>query len=681
MTEMRDHGAFVIARVQARRSSTLVQLAALAGAAVCVAGAAMLQGPINRQRRDLQLVLQSNIYAELPPKYAWISAAGGTFRGLAADYLWVRADRLKEEGKYYESHQLAKWICTLQPRFAAVWSFQSWNMAYNISVATHTGQERWQWVYNGIRLLRDEGIPNNEKVVSLYHQLAWTWFHKVGDMMDDFQMYYKRTWASTMETLLGPPPVGVPDDEAADFLKPVAEAPATLEELLAARPGVGSLVDELARLGVDVRATTSPQRVFHPLELSFFRPYAKYLQERELATYVAASPGGERPPLAEFFDRAAPEDFQALLAFLRAKVLREQYKMDPAFMHQLTRRLGTEKPVPIDWRTPWSQAIYWGMYGTDKVRTLRKLDPFDLLNTDRIILFSLPTIARHGRYIFRNNVDVPHESFLAMMPDFGYIEPMHRKYIEMGPIYADPETGEKVENRTAEILRSGHINFLETAIVALYLAGREEEAVKYWDYLAVHYPDQFTGKMNERYQVPFRVFIQDLIDEHAGSMRETTMFLHSLFYDAYLSLAAGHGNDFRNRMRSAFELYEDYMRENRDDREARRTLPPFEQMRADALVNALSSPGFPLPMRLTIWAREQEEIRRRAYDAALPVITEHCRAAGLDVARAFPEPPGMAEFRASKVTSRPEDVAREAIRQKQEEEDRLRREGRLRRVE
>ena len=108
-------------------------------------------------------MLQSNIYEELPPEYAWVTAAGGTFRGIAADILWARAEKLKEEGKYYELHQLAKWICTLEPRFGQVWQFQAWNMSYNISVAMHTADERWHWVYNGIRLLRDEGIPNNEK--------------------------------------------------------------------------------------------------------------------------------------------------------------------------------------------------------------------------------------------------------------------------------------------------------------------------------------------------------------------------------------------------------------------------------------------------------------------------------------------------------------------------------------
>jgi hypothetical protein len=172
-----DTDRYVIERVESQRSAHLVQLGALAIAALCIALAAAMQAPINEQRKELKLVLHSDIYKELPPKYAWVAAIGSSFRGLAADFLWTRLENLKQEGKYYEAHQLAQWICTVQPRFPAVWEFQAWNMAYNISVATKTAQERWQWVYNGIRLLRDEGIPNNPRMFALYDSLAWTWFH------------------------------------------------------------------------------------------------------------------------------------------------------------------------------------------------------------------------------------------------------------------------------------------------------------------------------------------------------------------------------------------------------------------------------------------------------------------------------------------------------------------------
>ena len=483
---------YLEARLEARRRSTWIQVAALAGAAACIAAAALLQPPINRQRRDLQLVLGSDIYRELPPKYAWISAAGGTFRGIAADILWARAESLKQEGKYYESHQLAKWICTLQPRFPQVWTFQAWNMSYNISVATHTPRERWQWVYNGIRLLRDEGIPNNERSVLLYHQLAWIWSHKVGNRADDFHWVSKREGAAIMVRLLGPPPAGLRDAETIAWFRPVAEAPPTLAELVRQRPGISGLVDGLAGAGVDVEASTSNDRLLHPLEERFFNPYTAYRLDRQLADLRPQTPADARresphAALWTLLDEAPPDDLAALLAFLRAKVLREQYKMDPRYMLDLTGGLGTDEPVPIDWRTPWAQAMYWAKYGVEKATGVKAAKEMDLLNTDRILLNSLSDLCSQGLYTFRVNLDEPGESFLAAGPDIRYIEAMHRKYLELGRKYA--EKGEDVGETAGETLRSGHVNHLRSAVVALYLAGRKDQARHYLEYQAINYKD------------------------------------------------------------------------------------------------------------------------------------------------------------------------------------------------
>ena len=61
-------------------------------------------------------------------------------------------------------------------------------MAWNISVTTYTPEERWNWVYNGVKLLRDEGIPLNPRAVNLYKQLAWTYNNKMSETLDDFHM-------------------------------------------------------------------------------------------------------------------------------------------------------------------------------------------------------------------------------------------------------------------------------------------------------------------------------------------------------------------------------------------------------------------------------------------------------------------------------------------------------------
>ena len=645
MAVLPNSAEHIEARLEAQRASTLVQVGALIGAALCIAGAALLQNPINTQRKELQLVLQSNIYKELPPKYAWVSAAGGTFRGIAADILWARAEQLKQDGKYYELHQLAKWITTLQPRFPQVWQFQSWNMSYNISVATKTAPERWQWVYNGIRLIRDEGIPNNEKSIPLYQQLAWTWFHKVGDRMDDFHMTYKRVWAATMETLLGPPPVAVSNKEAIDWFRPVAEAPQRLEELLEKHPKLAKTVDDLAAAGVDVNAGTSSQNLFHPLEENFFRPWTRYQREVSLAAYYKEPPkrSPQQQRLVEIFEATDPEDMNALLAFLRAKVLREQYKMDPQYMLDLTGRIGSSEPLPIDWRTPWAQGLYWAMYGADKARELKNAKEFDKLSVDRIVLFALKTLAKSGRYVFRLNLDDPMQSFLNMLPDLRYIDAMHAKYLELGKEHL--EEGEDPGNTAGETLRSGHVNELHDAIVNLYLAGRVEDARKYLEYLAVNYKELYTGRIQEQYLQSVDDFVWNQVKDMSDSYNTANAMIYSLLHAGFWGLASGYGDELAARQALAATLYRKYQEDKLRDPEGRRSLPPFEQMVANALGQFVTDPGTPMAIRAMVWQREPDTVKQRIYDFILPELKRQAEMVNFDVDKAFPEPAGMEEYR------------------------------------
>ncbi len=194
------------ARHSAERREWVTQAFALAVVAVCFVGAGLLVGPISEIRKERQLVIDPASIKGLPPDIALLGKLG-TFRALAIDWASIRADRLKDEGKTYEALQLHLTVCRLAPRFPKVWINAAWNMAYNISVMKYTPEARWQWVQNGIRILRDEGITYNPKAVSLYKELAWIYWHKIGDFMDDEHLNYKRALAVEMEQVLGPPPV------------------------------------------------------------------------------------------------------------------------------------------------------------------------------------------------------------------------------------------------------------------------------------------------------------------------------------------------------------------------------------------------------------------------------------------------------------------------------------------
>ena len=183
------------------------KLALLALALVCLAGVARFQQALNRQREDPQLGLlrMADLGSNAPPALAFTTVALGGFRGLIANALWMRAQDLQTDGKYFEMVQLADWITKLEPTFNQVWVVQAWNMTYNISVKFNDPADRWRWVQRGIELLRDQGLRYCPKEALLYRELAWFYQHKIGQNLDDAHLYYKTALARDMQAALGGP--------------------------------------------------------------------------------------------------------------------------------------------------------------------------------------------------------------------------------------------------------------------------------------------------------------------------------------------------------------------------------------------------------------------------------------------------------------------------------------------
>lgn len=186
--------------------SLSTQLLAIALCVGLIAAAATRMGTIDKGRVELNKMGSEKAVEQTPPEYAFFIQAFGAFRSLIVNIAFIRAEEYKEQGRYFDAMQLARWICTLQPYFPSVWEFAAWNMSWNISVATFTAEERWNWVYNGVKLLRDEGIQYNPRGVNLYKQLAWTYVNKMSEPTDDYHYAYKCNWAWRMHLVLGPPP-------------------------------------------------------------------------------------------------------------------------------------------------------------------------------------------------------------------------------------------------------------------------------------------------------------------------------------------------------------------------------------------------------------------------------------------------------------------------------------------
>jgi hypothetical protein len=165
-------------------------------------GSSRFQRSLNVDRDRLGLTHAATL-ENAPPLLAFTTVALGGFRGLISNFLWIRANDMQLDDKYFEAAQLANWITDLEPHFPQVWVFLAWNMSYNISIKFPDFSDRWRWMENGLGLLRDRGLVYNPDSVLIYRELGWFFQNKMGYNLDDANVYFKREWAREMIPFFG----------------------------------------------------------------------------------------------------------------------------------------------------------------------------------------------------------------------------------------------------------------------------------------------------------------------------------------------------------------------------------------------------------------------------------------------------------------------------------------------
>lgn len=172
--------AFLKARQRAKWAHAWGRTDCVLAAAARVMPAGFQTRSLIRIRVESQMRLNTDALKEVPPDIALLNTLLGPLWGVWLASLWIQADTLKEENRFYDALQPAQWICGLQPRFPAVWSFNAWNKAYNNSVTKHTPEEHWKWVSSGAHLFAQQGIPLNSRTLKLYKEPAWIYSQKIG---------------------------------------------------------------------------------------------------------------------------------------------------------------------------------------------------------------------------------------------------------------------------------------------------------------------------------------------------------------------------------------------------------------------------------------------------------------------------------------------------------------------
>jgi len=537
---------------------------------------------INSQREEMNLISNEPL-ENAPPSLAFATVAMGAFRGLLVDILWMRAEQLKNDGQFFDAKQLAEWITTLQPRFAAVWDFHSWNMAYNISVAIPAEQadERWRWVKNGYELLRDRAIVINPRSILLYRQLAFIFQHKIGAVSDDAHKYYKLQLAEAMEPLLGP----------ADEQQYEAMAKA---------------VTEWKRITVDanefVAALRAADSRFGRNAETFVRNYLSLIQNPDRFEPAAAK------VLDEFTGRAALKKFDI---FAKAYQLRNTWKLDPVLMDELNKMYGPidwndpNRHLPLDWRHPDVHAIYWAVKGLRVAGQKGTHKPgqgqysVDEINTDRIVNHSLQDLFRNGKiYIYdiprkepKDPLDpAPIQYGIYLRPDLRMFEPYNNHLLEIIDKYTDPNRSSLNSHQI------GHRNMLENALLAFYQSGHRGQARKILGQLRKLYP-------GDKYNVPLTIFARKYFLEE---MRSLTIFdakeiVQMLLQETYFRYAMHDDDEAAGRERIAEEVYKFYNDSYSDSH--RVPLPKLPRMRYLALRDFLFDEQYSQELRKSLLAR------------------------------------------------------------------------------
>ncbi|MBU8901398.1 MAG: hypothetical protein KOO69_01525, partial [Victivallales bacterium] len=363
-----------------------------------------------------------------PPLVAFTTIALGSFRGLLADFLWLRAASLQDKGNYFEMVQLADWIQKLQPRFAGAASYLAWNMAYNISVTCSNREDRWRWVNEGIKLLRTS-LKYNPEDANLYKELGWIFQHKMGNVLDDANQLYKNRLALAMMQVIGINP----------NWEKLAKAPADYKAFLKKYP------------------ETKDNPFWVALKNSGLETYDKLYEDFK-----------KKSTLPQKFLTALNNPTMAadLNDYFRVEWLYDKYKLKASVINEINKDYGD-----LDWRLPESQAIYWATMG------LKMTPSHKDISCERMITQALFAAFKSGRVIM---IDDKNYETIVCMPNLKVVDSVLRVYQET-----------YLRNDKQSSFRSAKINFIKDAIVLLYGYGNFSKAKEYYKKLRKEEPGKY----------------------------------------------------------------------------------------------------------------------------------------------------------------------------------------------
>lgn len=651
------------------RNDRVIQLVALVVMVVGMAASGAMLPPILRTATDYSLRYTDEVVKGAPPVVT-LGTAIGALRGLIVDYLWIKVNIRKQNGQFYEIMDDADLITKLQPRFASVWAFHGHNMAYNISVMTHTQQERWDWVNAGIRLVQNRGLRYNPNDLVLHKELSFWYAHKIEAVSDDAHLYYKRQLAGEWHLLLGEPPAEV--EARLAWIKEIADAPATLEEAELRTPGVRALLNNLRNAYEPFK-----EQYTFALDRNFLGQYTYW---QAVTNQVGAAAFRERAieqaKKAPAFialdtyasDSSLTEQWKTLIAYAKKRSLLDEYNMDPRLMYEYTRDLG-----PIDWRSGFAHSLYWSRRGSQlgERRIGSDEDIYKIINNDRQEIQALQGLARNGRISF----DIFSNELPGRLSDRRFVPTIEKMFEHLYIKHYD------TRGAGGETFINFLENFLSGMIRELYRAGEIEDAKAMMARLDARF-GRGAQIPNNKYAMDLDIFVR----EGVQAQYEVQPYLAASDVNAALrnGLVNGVGMDrcalydetvkFSNWVTDFFKgnSMNDFVTKFGEARIGD-LLGELEHSKKIALSEVMMDETIPITHRTSIWRnldkceKNSPLLRLEVYDFIRPALERQFMASAMSqkfsFEEAFPTPPGMEAFRvaqAARESSQREDAARRA---------------------
>jgi len=594
---------------------------------------------------DEHVLRYTDVSVEGAPGYVAIGRAIGALRGLIVTFLWIKVDYMKSEGLFYEVMKDAEMITRLQPRFPGVWSFQGHNMAYNISVIQNSEAERWEWVQKGIRLVRNEGIRHNPNDIVLHKDLAFWIQHKIGNVADDAHLYYKTELAREWHFILGA------------WIKRIADAPESYDVVAQRNPDVQRLTDALH----EVEDIAEVEEFVFALDRSLVRAYVVHEaiegQSRTAQLLSYAEQIEQNPETAAFYELARDSQYakawEDLLAYLRKRILIDEYNMSPQLMYEYTRDLG-----PLDWRHSSAHALYWArrglQYGERRVVDEDRI--YEVLNTARIFMQSMQELSRNGRIYFD---PAALNRYVSRGPDPRWIDPVSEYFDILYQKYYDVRGG------GADTFIDFLENFLGNEVRGAYRRGELAYARRMLDRLDARFgmgaPPPYT---NSKYAVPLDVFVRTQVND--AYQQQPTLAPAEVQDALYYGYRVGLGQDRPDVLDQAIRFSNqvtEFFRTNDWNNYTTRfgsarigdLIDNLEMSTQIALTRVLIDPMIPIEERATIWSKVDEyfngpRMRQAVYDQVIGPLDAQFRQSPYSVAyesvnALFAEPPDMEQAR------------------------------------